>query len=52
MEITGGKSLRWPNLKKRERMEELNKPKIVIGHPCLGGDLLAIGGLTKEKVTL
>ena len=37
---------------KLEGMEEVNKPNLVIGVPCLRGYLLAPGRVKKEKVTL
>ena len=36
---------------KWEGMEEVNKPKLLIGVPCLRGDILALGRLIKYQLT-
>ena len=39
-----GLDIKW------EGIEEANKSKLVVGVPCLKGDLIALGRLTKDQV--
>ena len=52
MEIKRGKFYVSELDGKWEGVEEVNKPMLVIGIPCLRVDLIALGTLTKDKVPL